>query len=70
MEWVEIGGVGLRYELIGTGGETLVLVHEMGGTLESWDFVLPLLRGPRAVLRYDTDGLVHDYPGIARRVKW
>lgn len=56
MEWIEIGGVGLRYELTGKGGETLVLVHEMGGTLESWDLVLPLLRGPRAVLRFDTRG--------------
>jgi 3-oxoadipate enol-lactonase len=56
MEWTEIGGVGLRYDLTGKGGETLVLVHEMGGTLESWDFVLPLLKGPRAVLRFDTRG--------------
>ena len=56
MEWIEFDGVGLRYELTGTGDETLVLVHEMGGTLESWDFVLPLLAGPRAVLRYDTRG--------------
>jgi 3-oxoadipate enol-lactonase len=56
MEWIEIGGVGFRYELAGAGDETLVLVHEMGGTLESWDFVLPLLAGPRAVLRYDTRG--------------
>jgi 3-oxoadipate enol-lactonase len=56
MEWIEIDRVGLRYELTGTGDGTLVLVHEMGGTLESWDFVLPLLAGPRAVLRYDTRG--------------
>lgn len=56
MEWIEAGGVGLRYELTGKGDETVVLVHEMGGTLESWDFVLPLLEGPRAVLRFDTRG--------------
>lgn len=56
MDWIEIGGVGLRYDLTGVGDGTLVLVHEMGGTLESWDFVLPLLRGPRAVLRFDLRG--------------
>jgi 3-oxoadipate enol-lactonase len=56
MEWIEIGGVGLRHELTGEGPETLVLVHEMGGTLESWDFVLPLLEGSRATLRFDTRG--------------
>ena len=57
MEWVEIGGAGFRYELAGSGDGTLVLVHEMGGTLESWDLVLPLLGGRRrAVLRFDTRG--------------
>ncbi|GAA0604697.1 alpha/beta hydrolase [Craurococcus roseus] len=56
MEWIEIGGVGFRYELAGSGDGTLVLVHEMGGTLESWDFVIPLLRGGRAVLRFDMRG--------------
>jgi 3-oxoadipate enol-lactonase len=33
-----------------------VLVHEMGGTLESWDAVLPVLNASRGVLRYDTRG--------------
>jgi 3-oxoadipate enol-lactonase len=56
MDWTEINGVGLRHELTGSGANTLVLVHEMGGTLESWDLVLPRLEGSRAVLRYDTRG--------------
>jgi pimeloyl-ACP methyl ester carboxylesterase len=56
MDWIEINGAGLRYELTGSGDNTLVLVHEMGGTLESWDLVLPLLSGQRCVLRYDTRG--------------
>ena len=38
--WHDTGRTALRYDLTGEG-ETLVLVHEMGGTLESWDFVLP-----------------------------
>jgi 3-oxoadipate enol-lactonase len=55
MDYIEVNGVGLRYELSGAGEKTLVLVHEMGGTLESWDEVVPRV-GPRRVLRYDTRG--------------
>ena len=43
MDWIEVNGTSLRYDLTGSGGTTLVLVHEMGGTLESWDQVLPAL---------------------------
>jgi 3-oxoadipate enol-lactonase len=56
MNYIEINGVGLRYELSGAGAQTLVLVHEMGGTLESWDEVAPRLGAARRVLRYDTRG--------------
>jgi 3-oxoadipate enol-lactonase len=35
MEFVDLDGVALRYELSGRGERTLVLVHEMGGSLES-----------------------------------
>ena len=37
MDFIEANGVGLRCELSGGGDRTLVLVHEMGGSLESWD---------------------------------
>ncbi len=56
MQWLDTGGTALRYELSGAGASTLVLVHEMGGTLESWDHVLPALAAGRRVLRYDTRG--------------
>jgi len=56
MDWIDAGGVALRYDLAGSGAKTLVLVHEMGGTLESWDYVLPDLARERRVLRYDTRG--------------
>ena len=56
MNWVEVNGTSLRYELSGSGKTTLVLVHEMGGTLDSWDQVLPALNNTRRVLRYDTRG--------------
>jgi 3-oxoadipate enol-lactonase len=37
MNWIEVNGTSLRYDLSGSGPTTLVLVHEMGGTLDSWD---------------------------------
>ncbi len=56
MEWIEVNGTSLRYDAAGEGPSTLVLVHEMGGTLESWDQTLPALAQGRSVLRYDTRG--------------
>ena len=56
MDWIEVNGTSLRYELTCSGKTTLVLVHEMGGTLDSWDLVLPALNNTRRVLRYDTRG--------------
>ena len=56
MNYIEVNGAGLRYELSGAGDKTLVLVHEMGGTMESWDEVVPRLNASRRVLRYDTRG--------------
>jgi 3-oxoadipate enol-lactonase len=56
MDWIEVNGTSLRYDLSGSGTTTLVLVHEMGGTLDSWDQVLPALNNSRRVLRYDTRG--------------
>src|SRR5215470_3199739 len=55
MHFVEVNTTALRYDVCG-GGATLVLIHEMGGTLESWDLVVPLLSGKRRILRYDTRG--------------
>lgn len=56
MPFIEINGAALRYDLSGSGDKTLVLIHEMGGTMESWDDVLPALSKGRRVLRYDTRG--------------
>ena len=56
MNFIEANGVGLRYELSGSGERTVVLIHEMGGSLESWDEVVPRLAASRRVLRYDTRG--------------
>jgi 3-oxoadipate enol-lactonase len=56
MNWIEVNGTSLRYDVSGSGPSTLVLVHEMGGTLDSWDQVLPALNASRRVVRYDTRG--------------
>jgi 3-oxoadipate enol-lactonase len=55
MNFIEANGVSLRYAVEGAG-KPVVLIHEMGGTLESWSLVAPLLAGKRRVVRYDTRG--------------
>jgi 3-oxoadipate enol-lactonase len=64
MNWIEVNGTSLRYELTGNGPNTLVLIHEMGGTLDSWDQVLPAVNNGRQVLRYDTRGA-----GLSEKIK-
>jgi 3-oxoadipate enol-lactonase len=56
MNWVEVNGTSLRYDISGAGPTWVVLIHEMGGTLESWDRVLPSINNGRRVLRYDFRG--------------
>src|SRR5438270_9991330 len=55
MNFIEANGVSLRYAMEGSG-EPIVLIHEMGGTMESWGLVAPLLAPKRRVIRYDTRG--------------
>src|SRR6266496_202466 len=55
MNFTEANGVSLRYALEGSG-KPIVLIHEMGGTLESWGLLAPLLALKRRVVRYDTRG--------------
>jgi len=64
MDFIELDGLSLRFELSGKGNRTLVLVHEMGGSLESWDDVAPRLAQSRRILRYDTRGA-----GMSRKVR-
>jgi len=64
MDFIEANGVGLRCELSGGGDRTLLLVHEMGGSLESWDDVAPQFAKSRRVLRYDTRGA-----GLSQKVR-
>jgi 3-oxoadipate enol-lactonase len=56
MPWIEANGASLRYTLTGAGKETLVLVHEAGGCLDSFEDALPALEKEFRVLRYDQRG--------------
>jgi 3-oxoadipate enol-lactonase len=64
MDFAEINGAGMRFELSGAGEQTIVLVHEMGGSLESWDGAAPLFAKSRRVLRYDFRG-----SGLSQKVR-
>jgi 3-oxoadipate enol-lactonase len=64
VNFIEVNGVAMRYELSGAGDRTLVLAHEMGGSLESWDEVAPRLAATRRVLRYDARGA-----GLSQKVR-
>ena len=56
MPWIEANGASLRYALSGSGSQTLVLMHEAGGCLESYEDALPQLEKQFRVLRYDQRG--------------
>jgi len=63
-QWIEANGVALHYELSGQGPHTLVLLHEMGMTLQSWDELLPTLAIDHRVLRYDLRGF-----GLSEKIR-
>jgi len=56
MDWIEANGASLRYELSGSGSETVVLIHEVGGLIESWDDAVGAFQRSFRVLRYDQRG--------------
>ena len=64
MPFIDANGVSLNYELSGTRGPAVVLLHELGGTLHSWDAVAPRLAATRRVLRYDQRGA-----GLSEKVR-
>jgi 3-oxoadipate enol-lactonase len=63
MPWLEANGISIHYELSGNG-PSLVLVHEMGGTLASWDGLFPTLSKRFRTLRYDQRG-----SGLSEKVR-
>jgi 3-oxoadipate enol-lactonase len=53
--WMDANGISIRFELAGDG-PSVVLLHEMGGTLDSWDGIFPALSERFRTLRYDQRG--------------
>ncbi len=64
MPFIDANGVSLNYELAGARGPCVVLLHEIGGTLHSWDAVAPRLGARFRVLRYDQRG-----SGLSEKVR-
>lgn len=56
MPFTTANGISVHYKLEGAKGPVVVLLHEMGGTLDSWDKVAPGLTDNFRVLRYDQRG--------------
>lgn len=64
LPWKDVNGVSIHYQLAGRSGPVVVLMHEMGGSLDSWDAVAPGLSRRFQVLRYDQRG-----QGLSEKVR-
>ncbi len=54
--FIQANGVSLHYDRAGSRGSTIVLLHEIGMSLASWNEVVPQLQRNHHVLRYDLRG--------------
>lgn len=54
--WVERAGCRLRYLRRGPGPVAAALIHELGGSLDSWDGLVVGLPGALRLVRYDQRG--------------
>src|SRR5262249_40937059 len=61
--WMDANGISIHFELAGRG-PSVVLLHEMGGTLDSWDGIAPALSERFRTLRYDQRG-----SGLSEKVR-
>jgi pimeloyl-ACP methyl ester carboxylesterase len=62
--FIDANGVSLHYALAGQHGPSVVLLHELGGTMNSWNKVAPRLATRYRVLRYDQRG-----SGLSEKVR-
>lgn len=62
--WIEVNGVALRYDYRPGAATTYVLLHEMGGSIESWREVVRDLPADAGVLMYDQRGF-----GLSEKVR-
>src|SRR3954469_10139562 len=56
MAFIEANGISFHYRLEGTGQQTVIFLHEIGGSLDSWDGLVPDLAQRFRVFRYDQRG--------------
>src|SRR5215470_18205321 len=61
--WMDANGISIHFEVAGEG-PSVVLLHEMGGTLASWDGIFPSLSAQFRTLRYDQRG-----SGLSEKVR-
>jgi pimeloyl-ACP methyl ester carboxylesterase len=64
LPWIEANGVSIHYKLEGKTGPTVILLHEIGGSLDSWDGIVPDLAKTMRVFRYDQRGF-----GLSEKVR-
>jgi 3-oxoadipate enol-lactonase len=62
--FAEYPDVSLHYSVSGSGPRSLVLIHELAGTLESFDHVVPELEADFRILRADQRGA-----GLSEKVR-
>jgi len=60
---MDANGISIHFEIAGHG-PSVVLLHEMGGTFDSWDGIAPALNGRFRTLRYDQRGT-----GLSEKVR-
>lgn len=56
MPYTDTGRIGLFHEISGAGGPPLLLIHELGGSSESWWRFLPLAARTRRTVAVDLRG--------------
>ena len=64
MHWKEANGINFHYKLEGSWGPSVIFLHEIGGSLDSWDGVAPHLAQHYRVFRYDQRGF-----GLTEKVR-
>lgn len=64
MPFTTANGISIHYKLEGAKGPVVLLLHEMGGTLDSWDKVAPGLADNFRVLLHDQRGA-----GLSEKVR-
>ena len=56
MPYLDTGRISLFFENAGSGGTPVLMLHELGGSSESWREVIPLLASDRRVIAVDMRG--------------